>query len=385
MMMVQRTRTGGEALIARARAFASIPSPDNEVHTTTEGENFSRRLRAGPRPIPSNSTAHRVEASKNREIEDRNAGRRPSFHTREFPKDLVDYRSEEGRDMLLRCLSARTAEQYLPLTAAYQMQSEPAYCALTTLAVALNALNVDPGKVWKGGWRWFTETNLDFCHRRGACQTLGLEEGAGLNLFDLRCVAKRNGAALHISLADGGNDGGSAAAEGLDRDTSNDADGPGTSRESSSSDLTRGVETSLAAFRDAVVEQCSTPDSPSVMITSFDRQVLGQTGGGHFSPVAAYDVATDSALVLDVARFKYPPFWVNLPLLWSAMERKEPTTGRPRGYAFVKKRCEASTTKSPPHPPGSLPATSLGTSAYQCCMDDGTHETCSSVCSTPHL
>ena len=36
---------------------------------------------------------------------------------------------------------------------------------------------------------------------------------------------------------------------------------------------------------------------------------LLQTGDGHFSPVAGYHAGTDSVLVLDVARFKYPPYW----------------------------------------------------------------------------
>jgi glutathione gamma-glutamylcysteinyltransferase len=218
----------------------------------------------------------------------------------------------------------------------------------------LNALHVDPCKVWKGGWRWFTEGNLDFCTRRGACQTLGLEEGAGLNLFDLRCVAKRNGAVLKIYLAE----------EGCDSDA--------FEQDSSGLDL----------FRSAVVEQCSSVGSPSIMITSFDRQALDQTGSGHFSPVAAYDAATDSVLVLDVARFKYPPFWVTLPLLWAAMAKNEPVSGRPRGYALVT-RYEAPVVPSEGRTEDSSPASLKP--PFRCCMDDGTHAFCSSVCKTPHL
>lgn len=44
------------------------------------------------------------------------------------------------------------------------------------------------------------------------------------------------------------------------------------------------------------------------IIVDFDRRVLDQKGSGHFSPVGAYDTATDSVLVLDVAKFKYPLF-----------------------------------------------------------------------------
>ena len=93
-----------------------------------------RRIRAGPRP--SWELGRRARAAQEQEVADRNSGRRPSFHGRDFPASLVDYRSAEGRLRLERALAAKTAEQYLNLTAAYQMQSEPAYCALTTVLPA---------------------------------------------------------------------------------------------------------------------------------------------------------------------------------------------------------------------------------------------------------
>ena len=42
-------------------------------------------------------------------------------------------------------------------------------------------------------------------------------------------------------------------------------------------------------------------------------------GGGHFSPLAAYNGKADDLLLMDVARYKYPPFWVDTDLLWQAM------------------------------------------------------------------
>lgn len=41
--------------------------------------------------------------------------------------------------------------------------SEPAYCGLGTLAMVLNALAIDPQRIWKGPWRWFSEELLDCC------------------------------------------------------------------------------------------------------------------------------------------------------------------------------------------------------------------------------
>jgi glutathione gamma-glutamylcysteinyltransferase len=45
---------------------------------------------------------------------------------------------------------------------------------------------------------------------------------------------------------------------------------------------------------------------------SYSRKVLGQTGDGHFSPVGGYHPGKDLALIMDTARFKYPPHWVPL-------------------------------------------------------------------------
>lgn len=36
-------------------------------------------------------------------------------------------------------------------------QNDPAFCGLGTLVMVLNALAMDPGRVWKGIWRWYHE------------------------------------------------------------------------------------------------------------------------------------------------------------------------------------------------------------------------------------
>lgn len=69
----------------------------------------------------------------------------------------------------------------------------------------------------------------------------------------------------------------------------------------------------------------------SVLLVNFSRMAFGQTGTGHFSPVAAYNRSCDSALVLDTARFKYPAFWVSAKELWRSCESTDKDTGRSRG------------------------------------------------------
>ena len=76
----------------------------------------------------------------------------------------------------------------------------------------------------------------------------------------------------------------------------------------------------------------------TVMVVSFCRQSLGQTGDGHFSPIGGYDEEGDRVLVLDVARFKYPPYWVKLPELWEAMKGVDSATGMPRGYFQMQRK-----------------------------------------------
>ena len=58
-----------------------------------------------------------------------------------------------------------------------------------------------------------------------------------------------------------------------------------------------------------------------MMIANYSRKVLGQTGDGHFTPVGGYNADADMCLLLDTARFKYPPHWVDLKLLYQSISR----------------------------------------------------------------
>jgi glutathione gamma-glutamylcysteinyltransferase len=68
------------------------------------------------------------------------------------------------------------------------------------------------------------------------------------------------------------------------------------------------------------------------LVAAYDRAALGQTGSGHFSPLGGIHAARDLVLVLDVARFKYPPHWVPTEQLWRAMQPIDAATGRARGW-----------------------------------------------------
>ena len=60
-------------------------------------------------------------------------------------------------------------------------------------------------------------------------------------------------------------------------------------------------------------------DPNSRVLVNYDRSVLGQNGGGHWSPIGSYSEKQDAFLILDVAKYKYPPVWVPSDRLFDAM------------------------------------------------------------------
>jgi len=78
-------------------------------------------------------------------------------------------------------------------------------------------------------------------------------------------------------------------------------------------------------FRDLVAAKTRT--ATDVVVVSYFRPALSQTGVGHFSPIGGYHPGRDLVLILDVARFKYPPHWVTVSQLFKAMTFADSTTG----------------------------------------------------------
>ena len=214
-----------------------------------------------------------------------------SFHKRELQPPLVAFSSAEGRAMFARSLAAGTSDAYFPLSEQFMTQASPPSCGLTTLAMVLNAMNIDPNQRWKGGWRWFSEEML----LGNCCKPASEVEEDGMTMDDVAAVARCHGTAV---------------------------------------EAVRATDVSLDAFREQVVASVASP-APPYLVATFSRSVLGQTGDGHFSPIAGYDAQSDHVLVLDVARFKYPPWYAPLPLLYEAMLPHDPVTQRPRGFLRV--------------------------------------------------
>jgi len=61
----------------------------------------------------------------------------------------------------------------------------------------------------------------------------------------------------------------------------------------------------------------------SRIIIGYSRKALGQVGGGHISPIGSYHPPTDSFLIMDVSKYKYPPVWVPAQALYEAMAEND--------------------------------------------------------------
>jgi hypothetical protein len=77
-------------------------------------------------------------------------------------------------------------------------------------------------------------------------------------------------------------------------------------------------------------------ESSHFVIVNYLRKALGEERGGHISPLAAYDAKTDRFLILDVARYKYPPVWVKTADMFAAMNTPDAANDyKSRGFVLV--------------------------------------------------
>jgi hypothetical protein len=100
-----------------------------------------------------------------------------------------------------------------------------------------------------------------------------------------------------------------------------------------SASVLHAADLSASDLRARLIAALGQPDSR--VIVNFNRASLGQEGEGHFSPLVAYDSTSDSFLILDVARYKYPPAWVNFQDLDTGMRAVDAASGLSRGVLIL--------------------------------------------------
>jgi glutathione gamma-glutamylcysteinyltransferase len=227
-----------------------------------------------------------------------------SFHKRTLPSNLIALSSKDGKILFKEALAKGGMESFFALSEQFITQSEPAFCAVSSLAMVLNALNFDPKKTWKSPWRWVSEETLQ-CESKLVCgHSLEKYRIDGMSFSEFESLAHCHGV-------------------------------PIMSHRVNSKELIEDNNIKYNNFKKNIIDTCCSDNAESFIVSNFSRKTLGQTGGGHFSPIGGYHEEKNLVLVMDVARFKYPPFWVSLDVLWQAMSVYDDNSDQSRGYFIL--------------------------------------------------
>lgn len=204
--------------------------------------------------------------------------------------NLISLNSTQGEQLLL----ASTARQdYLPLSAHFVAQQNPAYCGVASMVMVLNALSIPAPEAPELGFHVFTQNNVFNEQMRQVRSPLKILL-QGMTLDQLAQLLQNRHVQVEVRYA---------------------------------SDLT------LDEFRAVTVKNLQQVDN--FVIVNYLRSSINQQQWGHISPIAAYHRKSDRFLLLDVARDKYPPVWVKASELWQAMATRDSESGKTRGIVLV--------------------------------------------------
>lgn len=208
-----------------------------------------------------------------------------------LPSTSIPLTSPAGQKLLEE---SRSKADFYVLAAHAETQDNGAFCGPASSVMVLNSLNLPaPPSEGHSPYRYFDQKNF---FTPATEQVLPLE------------TLLRRGATLQ-QLA------GMMAAHGATVQAVHAAEG--------------GVEQFREQARAAVAS------GDRFVIVNFVRQPLQQEGGGHFCPLGAYHEESDQFLVMDVARYKYPPFWVKTTDLFGAMTTFDKDAQANRGYILI--------------------------------------------------
>jgi len=221
----------------------------------------------------------------------------PIIYQRQLDQEIcIPFNSVKGRQVFRDAIITNYMNTYFLLSPQFHTQSDPNYCGISTLVMTLNALGVDPHRMWKYPWRWYDEETVN------SCTPLPKIRAQGIDFESMVCLGRMNG--LDIEA------------------------------------MKLSSLLPLQEFRDDVKTSCSSNDT--VILLNYSRGFFNQTGTGHFTTIGGYNEAEDLILIMDTARFKFPPHWVKVANMWLAMKEIETasdgfTENMPRGYMLVKK------------------------------------------------
>jgi hypothetical protein len=211
-----------------------------------------------------------------------------------LPPNLTDLNSEEGQKFFLE---SGSYSAYFAMADHFVTQKTQAYCGVASMVMVLNALGVPaPTTPEYQPYHTFTQDDL-------------LDEATDAVLP--RAVLARQGMTL-------------------------DQLGKLLALHPVAIEVHHAADAGLDAFRASARDYLRAKDH--FVLVNYLRKALGQQTGGHISPLAAYDAQADRFLILDVARYKYPPVWVKASDLFDAMNTTDAANdNKTRGYVLISK------------------------------------------------
>jgi hypothetical protein len=230
-----------------------------------------------------------------------------------LPSRLTSLLSPRGQRLLAHCTSCAS---YPAIAASFTTQVTQAFCGVASSITVLNASPIrkpltDPYQPYP----YFTQCNIFNAKARSRLD-LDTVSNEGLTLAQATFLLNAQ-EGVHATCFHAGKPADADAGVGANSVPSCEVAG------------------SAAEFRRTARRELARPQH--YLLVNFSRATLSDdaTGGGHFSPLAAYNRTADDLLLMDVARYKYPPFWVDADLMWQAMATTDTTSGRHRGFIVV--------------------------------------------------
>jgi hypothetical protein len=206
--------------------------------------------------------------------------------------DVVLLTSADGAQRFQRAVTLPDA---FALLAYVETEQRLTFCGPATLAAVFNSLGIhDPTPPELRPYHLLTQDSVFLIPANQATKQYGQVETQGMTLDELARFAANMGA---------------------------------------TTETLRAADVPIATLRDHLKAALVTAGTR--IMVNYSRKPLLQEGDGHISPVAAYDAATDSFLVLDVARYKYPPQWITFDLLYAAMQAIDTASGKSRGVVIL--------------------------------------------------
>jgi hypothetical protein len=209
-----------------------------------------------------------------------------------LPDNLTGFSTHDGE---VYFAESDAREAYFPLADNFLTQKTQTYCGVASIVMVLNALGLPaPAVPEYAPYRTFTQDNV-LSERTDAVLPRETLARRGMTLDQL---------------------GGILATQPV------------------KAEVHHASDSSVDDFRKLASAYLGEPGH--FVIVNYLRKALGEQIGGHISPLAAYDSKADRFLILDVARYKYPPVWVKTADLFAAMNTPDAgNDNKTRGFVLV--------------------------------------------------